>query len=197
MTAIDQPSPHAISPDASTCGRLRWTLGALLTLTLVATGCEEGADEPVAPASPEVATPVPQEAPPERDNPMPPGQAVPPSGPSAGAPAPSGPVGVPPSAGQPLAGQPPAAPADPATDSEVAAFAEAQAELASVRQELFQQVQAGGDAAQLQAQLQTKASEIVQESELDAQRFAEIARMAQGDPELATRIRDQMAQTGG
>jgi hypothetical protein len=76
------------------------------------------------------------------------------------------------------------------SDAEVRTFAEIQVELASLRTELAQRIQAGADQAELETRFQTRAAEIVQSSELSATRFNEIAVRVEQDDRLRRRIQE-------
>lgn len=83
------------------------------------------------------------------------------------------------------------------TPSELETFSVIQLELMQLQQSLQQRAQAGEDPETLQHEMDRKALEIVEESEMSVGRFEAIARQAQGDAELRQRIESQMREQAG
>lgn len=129
------------------------------------------------------------------------------AGDSYGEPAPAEPV----PGGDPAAppGDPAAPPQDPmgpgtpqgdagdVTSSELETFSIIQLELMQLQQNLQQRAQAGEDPQSLQQEMDRKALEIVEESEMSVQRFETIARQAQSDAQLRQRIESKMREQAG
>jgi hypothetical protein len=91
--------------------------------------------------------------------------------------------------------------AEAVTEVEVETFIEAQLELVTIQQQLSERAQAGAseqELQQLRGALQTRAAEVVEESDLTPERFDEIASMAERDEALQQRLRAAMVrQMGG
>jgi hypothetical protein len=126
----------------------------------------------------------------------------PPPGDAYGEPPPPEPEAAPP--GDPAA--PPQDPMGPGTpqgdagdisSSEIEIFSSLQIELMQLQQNLQQRAQAGEDPQTLQQEMDRKALEIVEGSDLSVTRFETIARQAQNDPELRQQIETKMRQQVG
>ncbi len=142
-----------------------------------------------------------REAPPARPQGAPGGQPAAPGAPEGGAAAPDRPQGPPgaPEPGTPPSarpqgpqGQPGTAAAESVSDAEIESFADIQMELAIFQQELAQRAQAGGDQQKLQRELQQKAGKVIQDSDLSAERFNEVAGLVQNNTDLQNRVRSMI-----
>jgi hypothetical protein len=175
--------------------RSPWFLSLTAASTLLAlSGCDDGAGagaEPP-PASPyEESTSTGGTEPAGDDFGQP--QEPAPGDPAGGTPA--DPAAPPPGgAGDPTAPQGDAGDISP---TELETFSVIQLELMELQQNLQQRAQAGEDPKSLQQELDRRALELVEESELSVQRFETIARQAQADPGLRQRIESTMREQVG
>lgn len=84
-------------------------------------------------------------------------------------------------------------------DSEIDAFVDTYREVAEVRQayqERMSQAPTSEDARALQQEAATALQSVIERGELEPERFAEIAKIAETDPNVAQKIRERMANGG-
>ncbi|MFO8070489.1 MAG: DUF4168 domain-containing protein [Polyangia bacterium] len=108
------------------------------------------------------------------------------------------PAPPPPSAQDPLGKREGARPSSPeppggekageVSQSEIETFAQIQLDISSLEREFAQKQQEGAKPTELQILFKQRAGQIVEESDLDTERYNEIATLAQSNPDLQRRI---------
>jgi hypothetical protein len=78
------------------------------------------------------------------------------------------------------------------SEDEIEEFSKVQANMLRLQQQFAQRVESGEDPGTVRSELDRKAKKLVQESDLTQQRYKQIGRRVQNDPQLRSKVKAQM-----